>query len=94
MINQGGIMPAVTPIIYSTPTCAFCNTEKQWMDALGVTYIAKDIENDAGAKAELLAKLGDNFSGVPVTDVAGELIVGFDRPRLQKAFVAHKLIAG
>lgn len=82
----------VTPIIYTTPTCAFCNTEKQWMTALGVDYVAKDIENDDEAKQELLNKLGGNFTGVPVTDVAGELIVGFDRPKLQQAFVAHKLV--
>lgn len=72
--------------IYSTTWCAFCHTEMQWMDKLGIPYEAKDIEADEAAKKELLEKLGGDFRGVPVTDVAGEIILGFDRPRLQAAF--------
>ena len=43
--------------VYSTPWCAFCKTEKQWLDSLGVQYVTKDIEEDESAKEELLAKL-------------------------------------
>ena len=79
-------------IIYSTPWCAFCRTEKQWLDSLGVTYVAKDIEEDPSAKEELLQKSGGQFSGVPVTDINGQLILGFDRPKLQTALQAANLI--
>lgn len=72
-------------IVYSTPWCAFCRTEKQWLDSLGVKYTAKDIEEDPSAKDELLAKSDGQFSGVPVTDINGQLILGFDRPKLQDA---------
>lgn len=82
--------PQVT--IYSTNWCAFCSTEKQWMDKLGVKYISKNIEEDEDAKTELMEKLGGNFQGVPVTDVAGEIILGFDRPRLQAAFQKNELV--
>lgn len=82
--------PTVT--IYSTPWCAFCRTEKQWLDSLGVSYVSKDIEEDDGAKDELLAKLGGQFQGVPTTDIAGEMIVGFDRPKLQAALQKAQLI--
>ncbi len=82
--------PTVT--IYSTNWCAFCATEKQWMDKLGVKYISKNIEEDKDAEKELLDKLGGNFQGVPVTDVAGEIILGFDRPRLQAAFDKNELV--
>jgi len=78
-------------IIYRTSWCAFCHTEMQWMDRLGVKYIAKDIEADQAAHDELMAKINGDFRGVPVTDVAGEIILGFDRPKLQDAFKKHDL---
>ncbi len=79
--------------IYSTTWCAFCSTEKQWLDKLGVEYDAKDIEEDKVAYEELMAKLGGNFQGVPVTDIDGEVILGFDRPKLQQALKDKKLVA-
>lgn len=79
--------------IYSTTWCAFCSTEKQWLDKLGVEYDAKDIEEDKVAYEELMTKLGGNFQGVPVTDIDGEVILGFDRPKLQQALKDKKLVA-
>jgi glutaredoxin len=81
--------PQVT--IYRTSWCAFCHTEMQWLDRLGVPYVAKDIEEDEAAHAELMEKINGDFRGVPVTDVAGDIILGFDRPKLQDAIKAHKL---
>ena len=78
--------------IYSTTWCAFCSTEKQWLDKLGVEYDAKDIEEDKVAYEELMNKLGGNFQGVPVTDIDGEVILGFDRPKLQNALKDRQLI--
>ena len=79
-------------IIYSTTWCAFCHTEMQWMDRLGVKYTAKNIEDDEEAKAELLQKIGGNFQGVPVTDIAGDIILGFDRPKLQASLDKNDLL--
>ena len=92
MTDSTATTNSATPIIYSTSWCAFCATEKQWMDKLGVKYIAKNIEEDKDAEKELLDKLGGNFQGVPVTDVAGEMILGFDRPKLQAAFTKNNLL--
>lgn len=78
-------------IVYRTSWCAFCHTEMQWMDRLGVKYIAKDIEEDQAAHDELMAKINGDFRGVPVTDVAGDIILGFDRPKLQDAFKKNNL---
>ena len=75
--------------VYSTSWCAFCHTEKQWLDKLGIPYIAKDIEADPAANEELLKKLNGEFRGVPVTDVGGDMILGFDRPKIQEAIKAH-----
>ena len=83
---------APTVTVYSTPWCAFCRTEKQWLESLGVTFASKDIEEDEGAKDELLAKLDGQFQGVPTTDIAGEMIIGFDRPKLQAALQKAGLV--
>lgn len=92
--NQSASASKVADVtIYSTPWCAFCRTEKQWLDSLGVSYISKDIEEDPNAKEELLAKLGGQFQGVPTTDIGGDMIVGFDRPKLQAALQTHKLVS-
>lgn len=79
--------------IYSTTWCAFCHTEMQWLDKLGIPYIAKDVEADKDAYEELLAKNGGNFQGVPVTDVKGDIILGFDRPKIQAAIEKHAIQA-
>lgn len=81
-----------TVTIFSTPWCAFCRTEKQWLESLGVNFESKDIEEDENAKDELLAKLDGVFQGVPTTFIGDEVIVGFDRPKLQAALEKHKLV--
>jgi len=84
-------MTTTTPqiTIYSTSWCAFCHTEKQWLDKLGFSYVAKDIEADKDAYNELMAKNGGAFTGVPVTDIGGDLVLGFDRPKIQEAIKKH-----
>lgn len=84
-------MPKVT--VYSTPWCAFCKTEKQYLEHLGVSFISKDIEEQPEAKAELDKKLGDRFTGVPVTDICGELVTGFDRKKIDELLRQNNLIA-
>ncbi len=80
-------------IVYSTSWCAFCNTEKQWLEKLGVEFDSKNIEEDENANKELLDKIGGNFQGVPVTDIDGEIILGFDRPKLEAALKAKGLVS-
>jgi glutaredoxin len=79
-------------IIYSTNWCAFCATEKQWLDKMGVKYVSKNVEEDEEANKELLDKLAGNFTGVPVTDIGGEMILGFNRPALQAALDKNNLV--
>ena len=79
--------------VYSTSWCAFCHTEMEWLEKLGIDFIKKDIEAEPAAKEELLAKNGGNFQGVPVTDINGELILGFDRPKLQDLLRKNGLLA-
>lgn len=79
--------------VYSTSWCAFCHTEMEWLKKLGVDFAAKDIEAEPAARDELLNKNGGNFQGVPVTDINGELVLGFDRPKLQDLLRKNGLIS-
>jgi len=80
-------------IIYSAPWCAFCKTEKQYLEHLGVAYTERDIEEDDGAMDELLAKVGGEASSVPVTDIDGVIIRGFDRAKIDATLKEKGLIA-
>jgi len=78
-------------IVYSASWCGFCHSEMQYLDSKNIPYVAKDIEKDPDAQKELIEKLKGNFRGVPVTDIAGEIILGFDRPKIDAAIAAHHL---
>ena len=80
-------------IIYSAPWCAFCKTEKQYLEHLGVAFKERDIEEDDGAMDELLAKVGGQASSVPVTDIDGVIIRGFDRAKIDATLKEKGLIA-
>ncbi len=86
-------MADATVKVYSTPTCAFCKTEKQWLDSIGVSYVTRDIEEDDGAQEELLTALDGNFRGVPTTIIGDDVIVGFDMPKLKTALETNGLLA-
>lgn len=78
-------------IVYSTTWCGPCKQLKKWLTAEGVPFTSKDVENDPGAGAEVAAKLkkaGMQTGGVPVTDVAGTIIKGFDRRAIEQALQA------
>lgn len=80
-------------IIYSTTWCAFCKTEEQYLQKLGVEYVKKDVEEDKAAYEELMSKNNGAFQGVPVTDIDGELILGFDRAKIDTALKDKQLVA-
>lgn len=73
--------PQVT--IYSASWCGFCHAAKQYLDKKGVAYTDKDIESDRALAQEAVDKSGQ--MGIPVLDINGEIIIGFDRPRIDAA---------
>lgn len=73
-------MPKIT--IYTTPTCVYCKATKAFFKENNISYEEKDVSTDAAARDEMIAK--SNQMGVPVIDVDGKLVVGFDKARLQK----------
>lgn len=78
-------------IVYRTSWCGVCERAVAWLQQNGHTYVEKDVEADAEAAQEVQRKLtaaGKSSRGVPVIDVGGKLMVGFDPNQLQR------LIAG
>ena len=78
-------------IVYSTTWCGPCKSLQKWLTAEGIPFVTKDVENDPGAGAEVAAKLkkaGMQPGGVPVTDVAGTIIKGFDQRAIEQALSA------
>ncbi len=63
-------------IVYSTPTCHFCHLAKDFFTAKGVAFEDKDVMTDLVARQEMVTKSGQ--MGVPVIDIEGKIIVGFD----------------
>lgn len=72
-------------IIYSTTWCGYCKMLKQYLTDKNVAWVEKDIEQDSAAHSELMEKIGGDFRGVPVSDVNGTVVLGFDRPAIDAA---------
>lgn len=69
-------------IIYTTSWCSVCAQLKKYLRVRGVSFIEKDIEKDPAYHSEMINKLrakGMRGSGVPVIDINGEIIVGFNK---------------
>ena len=79
-------------IIYSTNWCAYCKMARQYMSTKQVPVIEKNIEEDPAAHDELMQKIGGNFRGVPVIDIAGNIVLGFDRPTIDRQLKANGYI--
>ena len=73
--------PQVT--IYSAPWCGFCSAAKQYLDRIGVKYTEKDVDKDPTFAEESMKVSGQ--TGIPVLDINGTVIVGFDRTRIDAA---------
>jgi glutaredoxin-like YruB-family protein len=68
--------------IYSTPTCGFCIRAKQFLKENNVGFEDIDVSVNQQAGQEMIEKSGQ--MGVPVLDIDGEIIVGFDREKISK----------
>jgi glutaredoxin-like YruB-family protein len=69
--------------IYSTPTCPWCIRTKQFLKENNVTFEDIDVSSNQTAAEEMVKKSGQ--MGVPVLDIEGEIIIGFDREKIKKA---------
>ncbi len=68
--------------IYTTPTCIYCKRAKAFFGEHNIQYQEKDVASNAAAREEMIKK--SEQMGVPVIDIDGEIVVGFDEPRLSQ----------
>ncbi len=69
-------------IIYTTPTCMYCNMLKAYLDDNNVNYESYDVSEDQEKARYMVEKTGQ--MGVPVIEIDGEFIVGFDQERIKE----------
>ena len=69
-------------IIYTTPTCVYCRAAKEFFKEHNVEYEEKDVAVDEQAREDMIRK--SEQMGVPVIDVGGEIVIGFDKSRLSE----------
>jgi glutaredoxin len=83
---SGAVRPAV--IVYGASWCGACHKAMEYMKKKGIAFIDKDIEKDPQAAREMqskLARAGMNSSSIPVLDVRGKMLIGFDPASLDQA---------
>jgi len=69
--------------IYTTPPCVYCKMAKAYFKENSIEYKEVDVASDLKARQEMIEKSGT--IGVPVIEIDGKIIVGFDRPRIAEA---------
>jgi glutaredoxin-like YruB-family protein len=74
------LMAKVT--VYSTNSCPWCHKAKEFLSANKIEFENKDVGEDAAARDEMIEKSGQ--AGVPVLDIDGKIIVGFDQEAIKK----------
>ena len=70
-------------IVYSTSTCPYCVMAKNYLESLNVEFEEVNVQEDKEKAQEMIKKSGQ--MGVPVLDVGGEIIVGFNKPSVDAA---------
>ena len=68
--------------IYSTPTCVYCNMTKEFFEKNSVVYDDHNVAEDDDAREEMINK--SHQMGVPVIDINGKIIIGYDEAALSK----------
>ncbi|GAB4490593.1 MAG: glutaredoxin family protein [Anaerolineales bacterium] len=72
--------PQPRVIVFSTPTCTFCNMVKKYFREKNIKFRDVDVSRDPIAARDMVRRSGQQ--GVPVVDIGGKIVVGFDRPRI------------
>ena len=73
--------------IYTTPTCPYCRQAKDYLRARQVAFEEKNVAADPSAAEEMVRHSGQR--GVPVLLIDGQVIVGFDRARIDAALASR-----
>ncbi len=69
--------------IYTTPSCVYCTKAKQYFRENSIPFTEFNVAQDMRRAEEMVKKSGQ--MGVPVVDVNGRIIIGFNQPEIEKA---------
>lgn len=69
--------------VYSTPACPWCIRTKQFLKENNIPFEDIDVSSDPAAAEEMVNKSGQ--MGVPVLDIGGRIVVGFDKEKIKSA---------
>ncbi|MBN1315060.1 MAG: PDZ domain-containing protein [Anaerolineales bacterium] len=75
-------------IVYSTPTCGFCRQVKSYLHQRGTRFTEFDVSSDQAAAREMIQLSGQQ--GVPVVVIDGQVVIGFNRPRIDQLLAASE----
>ncbi|MEK6564348.1 MAG: glutaredoxin domain-containing protein [Candidatus Omnitrophota bacterium] len=73
-------MPEVT--VYSTPSCSYCIRLKSYLNQKGINFTNIDVSSDAQSLEKMISLSGQ--MGVPVININGEIVVGFDKDKIDR----------
>jgi glutaredoxin 3 len=77
-MTETKVQPKV--VVFSTPTCSFCNMAKSYFREKGIKFTDIDVSRDQTAARDMVRRSGQ--MGVPVIDIGGRIVVGFNRPQI------------
>ncbi len=69
--------------VYSTPTCPYCHSAKEFLKENKIEFEDIDVSKDRKKAQEMIEKSGQ--MAVPVLDINGTIIVGYDKAAIKKA---------
>lgn len=72
--------------VYNTPTCPYCHQLKEFLEEKGLEFEDVDVSVNEEERKEMVEKSGQ--MGVPVIDIDGQVIVGFDRDKVEELLSA------
>ncbi len=81
-------------VIYGAEWCGPCHQAAAFLARRGVAYVERNVENDRNAAREMQDKLhraGLGGGGIPVIDVSGRILIGFNARQVDRALVAARL---
>ena len=74
--------------VYTSPTCPYCSMVKEFLSQRGIVFEERDVSQNPSYAQELAKSTGQ--TGVPVTIINGQIVVGFDRGRLEQLLTQTK----
>lgn len=74
--------------VYTTKTCPYCKLTKEYLQEKGIQFTEIDVAEDPAAANEMVKKSGQ--MGVPVIDIDGQIIVGWNKSALEEALAKQK----